>query len=97
MHLAAATVVAILAAVAVAVPSSLPGPPVCRPSCAETHVCVPSKENPRVGVCVKPSGSCGGILGRGCEVPTERCIDDPHDDCDPAKGGSDCIGICVSR
>jgi len=37
---------------------------------------------------------CGGIRGLPCPDGL-RCVDDPSDDCNPAKGGSDCIGICV--
>lgn len=40
--------------------------------------------------------SCGGFTGTACSDDTLICIDDPSDDCDPAKGGADCIGICVS-
>jgi hypothetical protein len=38
--------------------------------------------------------SCGGIAGIGCPEG-QHCVDDPSDDCDSAKGGADCIGICV--
>ncbi|KAF2003362.1 hypothetical protein P154DRAFT_410402, partial [Amniculicola lignicola CBS 123094] len=41
---------------------------------------------------------CGGFAGFRC--PTDEkytCIDDPRDDCDPKRGGADCIGICVPR
>ena len=39
---------------------------------------------------------CGGFAGLTC--PDRMfCIDDPTDDCDPDRGGSDCIGICVGR
>ena len=38
--------------------------------------------------------SCGGLAGKSC--PTgQACVDDPADDCDPASGGADCLGICV--
>jgi hypothetical protein len=41
-----------------------------------------------------PLQPCGGIAGFPC--PTGQvCVDDPRDDCDPTKGGSDCIGLCV--
>lgn len=37
---------------------------------------------------------CGGFAGILCPAG-QRCIDDPKDDCDPARGGADCGGICV--
>lgn len=44
----------------------------------------------------RPAGaSCGGFLGIPCEGAGEVCVDDPSDDCDPAHGGADCIGVCV--
>ena len=37
--------------------------------------------------------ACGGIAGLKC--PAEHaCTDNPSDDCDPAAGAADCIGIC---
>lgn len=38
---------------------------------------------------------CGGIAGIPCETG-QTCIDDPADGCDPAAGGADCSGICVT-
>ncbi|MGH8532550.1 MAG: Kazal-type serine protease inhibitor family protein [Gammaproteobacteria bacterium] len=48
----------------------------------------------RVGECEaeKPL-ACGGIAGTKCP-DGQVCIDDPADDCDPARGGADCPGIC---
>ncbi|MDC3961343.1 hypothetical protein [Polyangium jinanense] len=37
---------------------------------------------------------CGGFAGFRCPAGL-RCIDLPGDDCDPARGGADCIGVCV--
>ncbi len=37
--------------------------------------------------------SCGGIGGFRCPEGS-ICVDDPTDDCDPATGGADCLGIC---
>jgi hypothetical protein len=37
---------------------------------------------------------CGGIAAIPCPDGF-ICVDDPHDDCDPAAGGADCPGICV--
>ena len=38
---------------------------------------------------------CGGFAGFECPEG-EQCFDDPRDDCDPANGGADCIGVCVA-
>jgi len=98
MYLATITTLTALLAFAAATPSASGSAKVlCRPPCGEQQVCVPgtTKDSPRIGVCVTPSGTCGGLIGRGCEGTYEKCIDDPRDDCDPAKGGSDCIGVCV--
>lgn len=50
----------------------------------------------RVASCADdtPLQPCGGIAGFPCPQG-QFCVDDPTDDCDPAKGGSDCIGLCV--
>lgn len=37
---------------------------------------------------------CGGFAGLTCPKG-QVCVDDPSDDCDPEKGGADCIGLCV--
>ena len=37
---------------------------------------------------------CGGFAGIMCP-DNLICVDDPDDDCDPRRGGSDCIGICM--
>lgn len=37
----------------------------------------------------------GGFAGLVCPDKLV-CVDDPSDDCNPAKGGADCMGICVS-
>jgi hypothetical protein len=39
---------------------------------------------------------CGGIAGFPCPEG-QTCVDNPNDDCDPANGGADCGGICVSK
>jgi len=39
---------------------------------------------------------CGGFVGAACPGK-EECVDDPSDDCDPKKGGADCIGICQPK
>jgi hypothetical protein len=48
------------------------------------------------GECVTDPGFCGGIAGFPCPAG-QTCIDDPSDDCDPANGGADCGGICVTE
>ena len=42
----------------------------------------------------RPVEYCGGFLGLQCSDPTDVCVDDPSDNCDPNNGGADCIGIC---
>ncbi|MDI1480875.1 hypothetical protein [Polyangium sp. y55x31] len=37
---------------------------------------------------------CGGFAGLRCPEGL-RCVDLPGDDCDPRRGGADCIGVCV--
>ncbi|MDP9409024.1 MAG: hypothetical protein M3P70_00720 [Actinomycetota bacterium] len=37
--------------------------------------------------------SCGGIAGLPCPEGF-TCVDDPSDNCNPATGGADCLGIC---
>lgn len=47
------------------------------------------------GECVPPEPlTCGGIAGIICP-DGQTCVDDPDDDCDPARGGADCPGICI--
>lgn len=41
--------------------------------------------------------SCGGFAGLKCANVNDKCVDDPRDDCDPANGGADCIGICIPK
>lgn len=38
--------------------------------------------------------TCGGIAATQCPSGL-TCVDDPRDDCDPARGGRDCSGVCV--
>ncbi|WP_327358290.1 hypothetical protein [Streptomyces sp. NBC_01304] len=38
--------------------------------------------------------ACGGFAGLTCP-PGFVCMDDPRDECDPANGGADCMGVCV--
>ncbi len=47
----------------------------------------------RQGECSTKQQICGGIAGLQCPKGMQ-CVDDPNDDCDPAKGGADCMGIC---
>jgi hypothetical protein len=43
-----------------------------------------------------PLQPCGGIAGFPCPKG-QVCVDDPRDACDPAQGGSDCLGFCVDE
>jgi hypothetical protein len=40
--------------------------------------------------------SCGGITAKQCPSG-KACVDDPKDSCDPAHGGADCSGLCVTN
>lgn len=72
--------------------------------CEEPVGCVPDADDcstakcsagttnvPGLGCCL---ATCGGFLGAPCAGGT-TCVDDPTDDCDPKRGGSDCMGVCV--
>lgn len=50
---------------------------------------------PPITSCVPdaPRVFCGGIAGIACPG-SGKCVDDPADGCDPAKGGADCGGLC---
>ncbi len=39
---------------------------------------------------------CGGFAGLACASGYE-CVDDPHDSCNPATGGRDCMGLCAKK
>jgi hypothetical protein len=81
-------------------------PEVCtdefNPVCGCDGVTYPNACNAAaVGVAVASRGECapafcGGIAGFPCPAG-QTCIDDPSDDCDPANGGADCGGICVTQ
>lgn len=43
----------------------------------------------------KEAPHCGGIAAIKCPSGL-TCVDDPCDSCDPAHGGADCGGICLS-
>lgn len=59
------------------------------------HIEYPSKGSSAYGGKDPSKQICGGIAAIPC--PTGKmCVDDPSDNCDPAKGGSDCSGVCVS-
>jgi hypothetical protein len=59
------------------------------------HVEYPPKGGTAYGGKGQGKEMCGGIAAIPC--PTGKaCVDDPSDDCNPAKGGADCSGICVS-
>jgi len=65
---------------------------VCTMACTKGQVCVIAPGCRQV--CVYPV-FCGGFAGIPCEQKGAICVDDPRDDCDPKKGGSDCGGLCV--
>lgn len=58
--------------------------------------CQPSSPPEQAGEQRPPQVFCGGIGGVQCPAGYE-CEDDPSDPCDPAHGGADCSGICVSQ
>ncbi len=61
--------------------------------CPARYSCVYSEATHDVpGKCFE---FCGGIAGFACSDPTEQCVDNPSDGCDPAHGGADCGGICM--
>jgi hypothetical protein len=45
------------------------------------------------GKCVAQPQHCGGLANLPCPSG-QTCVDDPSNNCDPAKGGADCLGIC---
>lgn len=50
----------------------------------------------QTGYCPPPA-PCSRVTDGRCSDPRNPvCIDDPRDDCEPEKGGSECIGICVA-
>jgi len=60
-------------------------------SCPEGYDCVGEGLAYDVpGVC---RASCGGFTAKPC-AEGFTCVDNFMDDCDPATGGADCIGIC---
>jgi hypothetical protein len=63
-------------------------------SCPERFTCAgPQLAYDGTGKCYQ---FCGGIAGFQCENPEQQCVDNPFDSCDPATGGADCGGLCVS-
>jgi hypothetical protein len=69
------------------------GPGRCEPLCASGFLCVEDAQHE--ARCADPATLCGGIAGTRCPPSYTGCVDDPRDDCDPARGGADCIGLCV--
>jgi hypothetical protein len=78
----------------------LPGDIACNGLTTNPHACPSGWRCKRHGSSADVPGRClqlcGGIAGLQCSGSADRCIDDPDDDCDPARGGADCGGICVA-
>jgi hypothetical protein len=64
------------------------------PAVARTRTRNAKRKGPRSSLGAYGRRPCGGIAGLPCPDGFV-CVDDPRDDCDPATGGADCIGICV--
>jgi hypothetical protein len=56
---------------------------------AEGCICYPA---PRGGEPLVEQ--CAGLIGAVC-AGERCCADDPREDCDPARGDVDCVGVCV--
>lgn len=56
-------------------------------------VCEAAVTQPGHGPKPRDPIACGGFAGLECPHNLS-CVDDPNDDCDPAQGGADCIGVC---
>lgn len=70
----------------------LPSPRQCPTGYACTNA--PGDGDPRADAPSHCYRNCGGIAALTCD-PGYQCIDAPYDDCDPARGGADCPGICT--
>ncbi|KAF3925740.1 hypothetical protein ABW20_dc0100123 [Dactylellina cionopaga] len=97
----AAIILSVLAAVATAAPSMVPGPKRCGGKsglkCAKAEFCVGEKEiKGGVGFCLStPTKPCGNFFGDLCPNRTDYCINDPRINCPPGVfdcGGGVCIG-----
>jgi hypothetical protein len=66
----------------------------CALFCPRDEICVTDPDRPKQSFCVKPV-MCGGLAVMSCKNKTDKCVDDPRDDCDPEKGGADCSGVCI--
>jgi hypothetical protein len=64
------------------------------PNQIPSATCVKRKKG---GKCPPMPKFCGGIAGIQCVGRDEYCVDNPYDNCNPAKGGADCGGICVKK
>ncbi len=67
----------------------------CNPPPADSCAAVlcPTGTRCEGGKCLPSGPSCGGIAGKACPG-LGKCVDDPNDSCDPARGGADCGGLC---
>lgn len=76
-------------------------PAPCGPGgeCPPGHVCAPADDDcdEEEGGC--PGGcqwaGCAGLFGVSCP-DGQVCVDDPGDECEPLRGGADCLGLCVA-
>ncbi|MBX3224373.1 MAG: hypothetical protein KF795_27910, partial [Labilithrix sp.] len=56
------------------------------------HCVLPELVADAPGKCIQ---QCGGFANLPCDDMNAHCLDDPTDDCDPARGGADCSGLCT--
>lgn len=63
---------------------------------SEAPPATPSSQDAEKTAVPDDAPSCGGFAGLRCPDGL-TCIDDPRDDCDPKRGGADCMGVCVAN
>jgi hypothetical protein len=68
---------------------------ICINDCFDTQFCIQGAHwDSTQCKCVSDNQFCGGIANIQCP-PSQHCVDNPNDSCDPNNGGADCGGICV--
>jgi hypothetical protein len=79
----------------------LPGDIACGGRTVNPHACANGYTCAGAQLAVDGTGkcyqSCGGIAGFPCENSGDTCVYNPYDACDPARGGDDCEGICMTN